>query len=201
MEISDKTAMQMFFELKNKPTSNIYGFGEGPCRSISILQKAYTSVGEFVTAYEDDPDDMDYVNRLAELARARKLPVAWTDVAFTASGEDRARSAAATTCRIYCRTSSSGTAGPSSTTRAGDRPRQRHHRQQEDAPWPSTRRRCSPSPSSTDAHTVIVTGLFHLGLRVCYRGRQPVARLPHHRAGGVRGRPARSFRTSPTSTT
>ena len=33
------------------------------------LQKAYTSVGEFVTAYENDPGQMDYVNRLAELAR------------------------------------------------------------------------------------------------------------------------------------
>ena len=88
MESSSKTARQMFSELKQNPLSNKYGFGLRPMLINVDLQKAYTSVGEFVTAYENDPSQMDHVNRLAELARARALPVAWTYVAFMASGED-----------------------------------------------------------------------------------------------------------------
>src|SRR5204862_2450442 len=52
------------------------------------LQKAYTAVGEFVTAYETDPKQLAYVNELAELARAKALPVVWTYVAYMDSGED-----------------------------------------------------------------------------------------------------------------
>jgi nicotinamidase-related amidase len=52
------------------------------------LQKAYTNVGEFVTAYETDPKQMDYVNEISDLARAKNLPVVWTYVAYMDSGED-----------------------------------------------------------------------------------------------------------------
>lgn len=52
------------------------------------LQLAYTGVGEFATAYETDPQQLDYVNQLAALARAKGLPIAWTYVAYMQSGED-----------------------------------------------------------------------------------------------------------------
>ena len=52
------------------------------------LQKAYTCVGEFITAYETDPGQMDYVNQLATEFRTRGFPVVWTHVAFMESGED-----------------------------------------------------------------------------------------------------------------
>ncbi len=88
MELSTKTAREMFADLKANPIRPRYGFGKRPILINVDLQKAYTSVGEFVTAYENDPLQMDYVNRLAALSRARALPVVWTYVAFLDSGED-----------------------------------------------------------------------------------------------------------------
>ena len=88
MEISNKTAREMYIELLASDKSNKYGFGAKPLLVNVDLQKAYTSVGEFITAYEDDPRQMEYVNTLASLARGRQLPVAWTYVGFMQSGED-----------------------------------------------------------------------------------------------------------------
>lgn len=88
MELSTKTAREMFSDLKANPIRPRYGFGKRPILINVDLQKAYTAVDEFVTAYEDDPHQMDHVNHLAALSRARGLPVVWTYVAFLASGED-----------------------------------------------------------------------------------------------------------------
>jgi nicotinamidase-related amidase len=88
MERSDKTARMMYEELKRSPLANRYGFGSRPMLINVDLQNAYTAVGRYVTAYENDPNQMVHVNRLAALARARRLPVVWTYVAFLGSGED-----------------------------------------------------------------------------------------------------------------
>ena len=88
MELSDKTARQMYEDIKARPTRPRFGFGRKPALVNIDLQKAYTAVGEFVTAYETDPKQMDYVNELADLARAKGLPVVWTYVAYMESGED-----------------------------------------------------------------------------------------------------------------
>jgi len=88
MEQSGKTARQLYQEIRERPTRARFGFGRKPAIVNIDLQKAYTSVGEFVTAYETDPKQMDYVNELADLARSKKLPVVWTYVAYMDSGED-----------------------------------------------------------------------------------------------------------------
>lgn len=88
MELSNKSARQMYQEVKERPTRPRFGFGRKPAIVNIDLQKAYTSVGEFVTAYETDPKQMDYVNELAEIARTKRLPVVWTYVAYMDSGED-----------------------------------------------------------------------------------------------------------------
>jgi nicotinamidase-related amidase len=88
MELSNKTARQMFEEIKGKPIRARFGFGRKPALVNVDLQKAYTAVGEFVTAYETDPKQLTYVNELAELARGKGLPVVWTYVAYLDSGED-----------------------------------------------------------------------------------------------------------------
>jgi len=88
MELSSKTARQLFAEIKTKPTRARFGFGRKPALVNIDLQKAYTAVGEFVTAYETDPKQFAYVNELAELARTKGLPVVWTYVAYMDSGED-----------------------------------------------------------------------------------------------------------------
>jgi maleamate amidohydrolase len=88
MQLSNKSARQLFQELREKPTRARFGFGRKPALVNIDLQKAYTAVDEFSTAYETDPKQLDYVNELARLARAKQLPVVWTYVAYLASGED-----------------------------------------------------------------------------------------------------------------
>jgi hypothetical protein len=81
MERSDKSARQLYEEVKARPTRRRFGFGARPAVVNIDLQKAYTAVGEFATAYETDPRQMDYVNQLARLAREKRRPVVWTYVA------------------------------------------------------------------------------------------------------------------------
>ncbi len=88
MDQSDKTARQLFEEIKANPTRKRFGFGRRPALINIDLQKAYTCVGEFATAYETNPKQLDYVNQLADLFRAKGWPVVWTYVAYMDSGED-----------------------------------------------------------------------------------------------------------------
>ena len=88
MEESNKTARQLYGEIKANPTRKRFGFGHQPALINIDLQKAYTCVGEFATAYQTDPKQLDYVNELAAEFRARNFPVVWTYVAYMDSGED-----------------------------------------------------------------------------------------------------------------
>jgi maleamate amidohydrolase len=88
MELSDKTARQLYEEIKANPTRRRFGFGRRPALINVDLQNAYTRVAEFKTAYETDPKQIDYVNILADLFRTKNCPVVWTHVAYMESGED-----------------------------------------------------------------------------------------------------------------
>ena len=88
METSDKSARQLYEGIKANPTRPRFGFGEKAAIINIDLQKAYTSVGEFVTAYETDPRQLEYVNQITGIAREKQLPVIWTYVAYMDSGED-----------------------------------------------------------------------------------------------------------------
>ena len=88
METSDKSARQLYEEVKANPTRKRFGFGRKAAIINIDLQKAYTNVGEFATAYETDPKQTDYVNQISDLARSKHLPVVWTHVAYMESGED-----------------------------------------------------------------------------------------------------------------
>jgi maleamate amidohydrolase len=88
MEESNKTARQLYGDVKANPTRKRFGFGRMPALVNIDLQKAYTCVGEFATAYQTDPRQLDYVNELAAAFRARHFPVVWTYVAYMESGED-----------------------------------------------------------------------------------------------------------------
>lgn len=88
MQTSDKTARQLFAEVKANPTRKRFGFGRTPALINIDLQKAYTQVGQFATAYETDPHQLDYVNELSAEFRAKGFPVVWTYVAYMESGED-----------------------------------------------------------------------------------------------------------------
>ncbi len=88
MERSNKTSRELYEELKAGPTRKRFGFGQRPALVNVDVQHAYTRSNEFVTAYETDPDQIDYINRVAALMRERDLPVIWTYVAYSASGDD-----------------------------------------------------------------------------------------------------------------
>ena len=88
METSDKSARQLYEAIKANPTRPRFGFGRKAAVINVDLQKAYTNVGEFATAYETDPKQMDYVNAISDMARSKGLPVIWTYVAYMESGED-----------------------------------------------------------------------------------------------------------------
>lgn len=88
MEESALTPRQYYEQIKNNPARARFGFGKKPAIVNIDLQKAYTMVGEFKTAYETDPKQLDYVNQVSNAARAKGLPVVWTHVEYMESGED-----------------------------------------------------------------------------------------------------------------
>src|SRR5271167_4079057 len=88
MERSGKTARELYQEIKANPTRKRFGFGRKPALINIDLQNSYTCVGEFATAYETDPRQLEYVNTLSDLFRANNCPVVWTYVAYMDSGED-----------------------------------------------------------------------------------------------------------------
>jgi len=88
MELSNKSARELFAEVQADPKRRRFGFGRKAVLINVDLQNAYTRPAEFVTAYETDPRQIEHVNALARLCRRHGLPVVWTYVAYLDSGED-----------------------------------------------------------------------------------------------------------------
>ena len=88
MQTSDKTAREIYQELKANPARARFGFGDKAILVNVDPQKAYTRPDLFKTAYETDPRQMEYVNDLAKRFRQLNWPVVWTHVAYMESGED-----------------------------------------------------------------------------------------------------------------
>ena len=89
MELSNKSARELYEIVKANPSRRRFGFGRQPALVNVDLQNAYTRPAEFpATAYETDPRQIEHVNTLAGLFRARSCPVIWTYVAYLESGED-----------------------------------------------------------------------------------------------------------------
>src|SRR5258708_39802984 len=88
METSNKSERDLYRELQANPNRRRFGFGRKPGLVNVDLQCAYTRPAEFVTAYETDPRQIEYVNALARLFRTHRCPVVWTYVAYLDSGED-----------------------------------------------------------------------------------------------------------------
>lgn len=88
MELSDKTARQIYEEVRANPARKRFGFGKKAILVNIDLQKAYTRTDLFKTAYETDPRQLEYVDKLASAFRELNWPVVWTYVAYMESGED-----------------------------------------------------------------------------------------------------------------
>ena len=83
-----RTAKAIFEEVMANPARARFGFG-GRLAVVNVdLQRAYTDIHAFRTAYETDPDQIGHVNRLAAAARAAGMPVVWTRVGYRPDGQD-----------------------------------------------------------------------------------------------------------------
>ena len=88
MQTSDLTPRQYWAEVRSNPNRARFGFGEKAALINIDLQRAYTDLEHFPTAYQTDPNQIDHINRLSSLARARNMPVIWTFVAYMGNADD-----------------------------------------------------------------------------------------------------------------
>ena len=88
METSNKTAREIWADIKVNPKRARFGYGRKAVLVNIDFQCAYTRVDEFKTAYETDPRQIEYVNALAQRFRALNWPVVWTQVSYADSAED-----------------------------------------------------------------------------------------------------------------
>ncbi len=88
MEMSNKTARQIWADIKASPQRARFGYGRKAALVNIDFQCAYTKVDEFKTAYETDPRQIEHVNALAQRFRSLQWPVVWTHVAYAESAED-----------------------------------------------------------------------------------------------------------------
>lgn len=78
----DKTARELFEAVMANPARNKFGFGEKLAIVNVDLQQAYTRLDLFKTAYETDPRQIDHINTISRLARAKGMPVIWSRVGY-----------------------------------------------------------------------------------------------------------------------
>jgi len=88
MEQATMSVRSYYEQLKANPGRKKFGFGKRPAIVNVDLQRAYTAVGEYPSAYETDPRQLEYVRELSDLVRAQGLPVIWTYVAYHTTGAD-----------------------------------------------------------------------------------------------------------------
>jgi len=88
MVCDGRTAREIFEEVMANPERNAFGFGSRAAVVNVDIQKAYTCLEEFVTAYETDPRQIEYVNTISSLARSAGMPVIWTRVGYMDNGAD-----------------------------------------------------------------------------------------------------------------
>ena len=89
METSDKTARQIFDEVRANPTRARFGFGEKLAVVNVDPQKAYTRPDLFPkSGYISDPRQIEHINAISNAARDKSLPVVWTHVAYMKNGDD-----------------------------------------------------------------------------------------------------------------
>jgi len=83
-----RTAREIFDSVMANPARKKFGFGSKLAIVNVDFQQAYTRIDKFATAYETDPRQIDYVNIISDLARARGMPVIWSRVGYKADAGD-----------------------------------------------------------------------------------------------------------------
>lgn len=85
---SDLTARQYWKEVKANPNRKQFGFGKKAAVINIDLQRAYTDLEHFETAYQTHPRQIDFINEISALARDCGMPVIWTYVAYMENADD-----------------------------------------------------------------------------------------------------------------
>lgn len=88
MVLSDKTAREIFNEVRSNPARKRFGFGKRMAIINVDPQKSYTRPDLFKTAYVTDPNQIKHINNISTLARDKALPVIWTHVAYMDNAAD-----------------------------------------------------------------------------------------------------------------
>lgn len=88
METSNLTPRQYWEQVKANPNRAKFGFGKRPAIVNIDVQRAYTDIDAFRTAYQTDPCQIEHINALSALVRELGGPVVWTYVAYLESGID-----------------------------------------------------------------------------------------------------------------
>lgn len=88
MIFSDKTAREIFEEVRANPARARFGFGERMAIINVDPQKSYTRPDLYKTAYVTDPRQMEHIDRISRKARDKGLPVVWTHVAYMENAAD-----------------------------------------------------------------------------------------------------------------
>ena len=83
-----RTARQIFEEVMASPARRKFGFGARLAIVNVDFQQAYTRIDRFVTAYQTDPRQIEFVNQISSLARDRDMPVIWSRVAYMDNAAD-----------------------------------------------------------------------------------------------------------------
>jgi maleamate amidohydrolase len=87
--VSDaRTARQIFDDVMANPARAKFGFGSKLAIVNVDFQRAYTDIHAFKTAYEADPRQIEHVNTISRLARAKGMPVVWSRVGYADDGSD-----------------------------------------------------------------------------------------------------------------
>lgn len=85
----EKTARQLYEEVRANPARARFGFGDKLAVVNVDFQQAYTRPDLFPkTAYVTDPRQIAFVNEISALARAKDMPVIWTHVAYKPDAGD-----------------------------------------------------------------------------------------------------------------
>jgi maleamate amidohydrolase len=88
MQTSNLTAREYWEQVRTNPQRAEFGFGKKAALINIDLQRAYTDIDTFATAYQTHPDQIEFINAISAIARSKGMPVIWTYVAYMDNADD-----------------------------------------------------------------------------------------------------------------
>ena len=88
MQTSELTPREYWTEVKANPNRAKFGFVSKAAIINIDLQRAYTDLDAFTTAYQTDPRQIEFINAISTIARSKGMPVIWTHVAYMPNADD-----------------------------------------------------------------------------------------------------------------